>query len=310
VHLRLDRYGGVAVALRDVETLHLHVPENFLVIAFVRAQERLEDLLALLREIPLLDVLGEDEIFRQSQLLQELHALLEGHEEERVVAQLAADARGDLGIRELGVAVEAVVFRGAVTPEAERGFAVAVGRENPVEPVHRAFGALRILLEAAHQAADDRAFGAAVRAVQQNEFIVHALADEALEDLVNVLLHAFLADEAKAGVGEVLVEHLEAAPVLAEVVHHVGDVLGARAHLPNGLVFQKVEILIEAEDPVLVFVFVFDGPVDIFRGGSHTEIVAPNRGAIQVSGIRKRAGNGYRVGLCFLMPDARKPPDT
>jgi hypothetical protein len=96
VHLGLDRHGPVAVALRDIKALHLHMPEHLLVIAFIGAEQSLEDFLGLLRKVALLDIFREDEVLRQTELSQEGHALLEGNQEERMVAELAGNAGGDI----------------------------------------------------------------------------------------------------------------------------------------------------------------------------------------------------------------------
>jgi hypothetical protein len=125
--------------------------------------------------------------------LEERHALVRRDEEERVVAHLDEELRVDLVVRQVRVRRD---LRPALAlPEAERA-ADRLGRgEDPVEPVERALVERRVVLERPHDARDDRALGAPVRPVQQDQPVRPPLPDEVRERPVDLLLHLLLADE-------------------------------------------------------------------------------------------------------------------
>jgi hypothetical protein len=109
--------------------------------------------------------------------------------------------------------------------------------------------------------------------VEEDEFIVHPFANEALEDLVDIVLHRLVTDEAEARIYEVLVENLEALSVAPEVIEHVHDILRGRSHLAFGILSHEVEVLVVGQDAVLRFVLFFDRAVDLIRVLLHSYIL-------------------------------------
>jgi hypothetical protein len=123
-HLRLDGDHRLLVAAVDVEALDLHVAQDLEVVALVGGQQAVEDLPALVAQVALEDVVREREVLDALLLqvrLQQRPALGARDEEDRVVLELAAQARVEvlaLQVREagqvLGLALLAEAERAAV----------------------------------------------------------------------------------------------------------------------------------------------------------------------------------------------------
>jgi hypothetical protein len=268
VHLRADRGGADAVAVRNEVALDLHVPEHLEVVALVTRQERLEDLLVLVRELA-----AEQPIRRGFvgagvfvKILDECPAFFEGQEEQGMIADLDDEAGVDLFLGEVRVALAFGALDLLVAGETDRAADTLLGGEDPVKTVERAFVERRVVLERAGDAGADRALRRAVWSVEQEEAVRPAFAREVREDSVDLFLDALLADEGLAPLGDVglprQIEETEAtggAPrpgdlVRAVVVEHVAHVPRGVATVAHGIGGEEVEVLVEREEPTTFFV--------------------------------------------------------
>jgi hypothetical protein len=250
-----------AIALRDEIALHLDVLQHLRVRAVVAGEQRLEDLLALVRELAAQDPVAEVFARRLAVLLahhalEQLLALVDGNEEERMVADLDEELRVDLIVREVRVRADLRAL--ILLAEAEAAAHCLARREDPVEAVERALVDGRVVLERAHDARDDGALRGAVGSVEQDESVRPSLADEVRHRAVDLLLHLLLPDEGVRSLQRIprQVEEVparELAPrllddlgaVMIERVAHVATRVAREAHRVTR---EEIEVLGERED--------------------------------------------------------------
>ena len=110
--LRLDRDRRLLVARRDVEALDLHVAQHLQPVAAVGGEQRVVDLAALVAELAVEQVVGEDEVglaapsraVGRQRSSSSRRRSSRGHEQERVVLHRAGEPRVERVALEVRVA--------------------------------------------------------------------------------------------------------------------------------------------------------------------------------------------------------------
>ena len=256
-HLRLDGDVAGAVAVRHVEALDRDVAQDLEVVAVVRRQQRLVHRAVLGRELAHAQVVGHHQPGRAGRgRVEQRHPVLERDEQHRVVAQLVADAGVDQVVGQVGERVGRAVGAGPAA-EAHPRLARALGGEHPREAVGRALIERRVVLERAADAADERRLGGAVGPVQQHQPVGAAVADEAGQRPVELVLRRLLPVQPALAAHPGAVEQLEPADLAPRVPHHlravvleaVDQVLRRAAHLPRRIGQRELHVLRERQHP-------------------------------------------------------------
>ena len=177
-------------------------------------------------------------------------------QQQRVVPHLVGDLRLDQLVVEVGERLLGAAGLEAAA-EADAALGQLLRREDPVEPVERAFVERRVVLHRALHARDERRLGAAVRAVQQDEAVGPPLAREVRDQAVDRRLDLLLPHQRVLAAVEGAVEqaparhHAARRPhrLGAEVVEHVAHVLARRTQLPRRLRGEQRQVLGERDDP-------------------------------------------------------------
>src|SRR5205085_2167652 len=138
-HLRADGHRARAIATRDEVALDAHMAEHLLEIAAIAVEERLEDLLALVRETTAHQPLRRRLVDAGSLERARHDVVTRGgrEEEQRMIADLVVQLRVDevfLEVRERAVLARAP----RLAAKADRGLDGLGAREHPVESVERA----------------------------------------------------------------------------------------------------------------------------------------------------------------------------
>ncbi len=172
--LRPERDRADAVAPRNEVALDLDVPQHLLERTVVSAEQRLEHLTALVRELAAQHP-------RRRRLLRAgvgVHALEQAlalgtrQQKQRMIAHLDEQPRVDVLLGQVRVALLAREHRArALAAEADRAAHRLFVREHPMKAVQRALVLRRVVFERAHDARGDGALCRAVRAVEQHHAV-------------------------------------------------------------------------------------------------------------------------------------------
>ncbi len=209
------------------------------------------------------------------ELVEQLLALVERHEQQRMIAQLVAEARVDRVVGQVRERVHRL--EGRMTAEADAGARALLRREDPREAIQRALVERRVVLERAPQAADECRLRRAVRAVQQDHLARAPVAHEALQHLVGLVLDHLLAEQAILAVRPRCIEQLEPRDVAPRIFHLLGsvvieavdDVLRRRAQLAQRLGEHEREILRERHHAPVAREILAHGVVKTDERGLH-----------------------------------------
>ena len=263
-HLRLDGDRADHVPARNVEALHLHVPQHLEDVAVVRLQKRRVEVPALVAQLALEDAGGELEVGAGLGVLgEEPLPLSPGNEEQRVVPHLAGETRVDLLAFEMRVGLDRSGPELGLA-EPDRALHQPLVGEDPVEAVERALVLARVVLERALQRGDERRFRRAVGTVEQDQLVHPAGAHERVEDAVDGVLDFFLSDHRRAalaflharGLVEGTIEQLEAAHAAGRpldglrpvVIEAIADVLRGVASVHARRLEECLHVFLEGED--------------------------------------------------------------
>src|SRR5215831_2947755 len=260
-HLRLDRDGPRLIAAGDVKALHLHVAENFEVVAPIDAKQRGIDAPAFVAELPLEQVFGKHEVLarrplrRPDRLLEKLSPLLAGEEKQRVVLHLARQAHFDVLDFEVGVGGELPVGSDPIG-KTDRSLHQLLRGKNPVELVQRPGGQARVVLHPALESIDDGGLGRAVRPMQQDELVDPPGANEVAQHPIERVLNLLLSGDPDPALATGGVEDAEAADLPArvghligpEVIHRVPQVLRRVARLFSRFLEEEAEVFLEGKN--------------------------------------------------------------
>ena len=111
MHLGFDRHEALAIATSEIKALDLNVHEEFLEVAAVGDQKRVRDHLAAMAEAAGLEIVrhllpGLRRAWAvPSSFSRKRFAMLDRDDQKRMVVQITGNARGDVLVRKLGVAL-------------------------------------------------------------------------------------------------------------------------------------------------------------------------------------------------------------